>query len=51
MRNPNSEPHHSAVFELLVREAGGQVSGCADNTVLFSNRPLHEQLLGLMHDV
>jgi histidinol-phosphatase len=50
MRNPNGEPHHSSVFEVLVREAGRMVSPLADNAFLFSNRLLHNDFLDLLND-
>lgn len=49
MRAPDNGPWHSALFVLLVREAGGMATNCfGDDTVLFSNPNLHSDLLDLI---
>jgi histidinol-phosphatase len=49
MRSPDDGPWHSALFTLLVREAGGIVTDFAGSgTVLFSNPHLHDDLLALL---
>ena len=45
MRAPNAEPHHATTFILLVKEAGGAVSLLPDNTILFTNGAIHDELL------
>ena len=48
MRAPDDGPWHSSVFVLLVREAGGvAVDWLGPGETLFSNRPLHDDLLAL----
>lgn len=49
MRAPNAEPHHATTFILLVKEAGGAVSFLPDNTILFSNGVIHDELLAVLH--
>ena len=49
MRTPNAEPHHATTFILLVKEAGGAVSLLPDNTILFGNGAIYNELLGAVH--
>ncbi len=51
MRFPNPEPHHSAIFVLMVQEAGGVVTDwTGDHEMLFSNHPLHDPLLSVLRN-
>jgi histidinol-phosphatase len=49
MRAPNEEPHHASTFIVLVKEAGGAISVLPDNTILFSNGAIHDDLLRAVH--
>jgi fructose-1,6-bisphosphatase/inositol monophosphatase family enzyme len=51
MRFPNPEPHHSAIFVLMVQEAGGVVTDwTGDHEMLFSNHLLHDPLLSVLRN-
>lgn len=51
MRSPNDEPHHLTAFVVLVREAGGMATPLlAANTILFSNRRLHDHVRAVLAD-